>query len=128
MAQHYSSARVYIDGKAYKAIIADSFIKRAIGLMFRKGIGRDTCMLFLSKRDGMQGITMQNMLFPIDIIWLDRGLKIAGMAEHVKPDRGFSFRTYEPEHEARYVLEFSSGFIRKNRIRKTSTVALQKKE
>lgn len=126
--QHYSAAPVYIDGKRYNAIVADSFLKRAIGLMFREGMGKNTCMLFVSGRDGRQGITMHNMRFPIDIIWLDSNLSIADMARDLKPDRSLIFKTYNPEHKARYVLEFNSGFIRKNRISKHSVVRIRKKE
>jgi hypothetical protein len=118
---------VRIGGKVCKAIIADSFIKRAIGLMFRKGIDSDTCMLFVSGRDSMQGITMQNMLFPIDVIWLDRDLNIVGMAEDLKPDRGFTFSSYKPHGRSRYVIELKSGFIRQNRIRENSLVKIEKK-
>lgn len=124
--QRYSTTPVYINGKAYNAIIADTFLKRAIGLMFRKSMGKNTCMLFVSKKDGRQSLTMHNMLFSIDVLWLDHRLKIVDMAEGIAPDRGFSFRTYSPKSRARYVLEFVSGSIRKNKISRKAEIKIRK--
>jgi uncharacterized protein len=124
--QHYSTMPVQIGGKKCKALIADSFFKRAIGLMFRKGIDWDTCMLFISNRDGMQGLTMQNMLFPIDVLWLGKDLNIVDMASDLKPDKGFTFKTYNPKGKARYVIEFRSGFLKKNSINAGSKIKIKK--
>ena len=124
--QRYSTTRVQVGKKICKALIADSFFKRAIGLMFRKSIGWDTCMLFLSKRDGMQSLTMQNMLFPIDVLWLDKDLKIVDMVSDLGPDKGFTLRSYSPKGKARYVMEFKSGFLRKNSINAGSKIKIKK--
>ena len=124
--QHYSTTQVKIGGKTCKALIADSFFKRAIGLMYRESIDWDTCMLFVSKRDGAENLTMQNMLFPIDAVWLDGNLRIVDMMMGLKPDRGFTFKSYNPKGKARYVLEFKSGFLRKNGIRRESIVKIRK--
>jgi hypothetical protein len=117
---------VRIDGRPYRALVADSFIKRAIGLMFRKSMDKDTCMLFVSKRDRRESLTMHNMLFSIDVLWLDRDLRIVNMMENLPPDKGFSFKTYTPKSRARYVLELKSGSIRKNRITKKSEIKIGK--
>jgi uncharacterized protein len=124
--QHYSTVQVRIGNKTCKALVADSFFKRAIGLMFRQGIGYDTCMLFISNRDGMQGLTMQNMLFPIDVLWLDKDLRIVDLMSGLKPDKGFSLRTYNPKGKARYVVEFKSGFLKKNSITPRSKIKIKR--
>ena len=124
--QHYSTAQVQVGGRACKALVADSFFKRAIGLMFRESIDWDTCMLFISKRDGMQSLTMHNMLFPIDVLWLDSSLKIVDMMAGLKPDKGFAFKTYSPKRNARYVMEFRSGFLKKNSITSRSKIKIKK--
>ena len=123
--QKYSTMPVAIDGKVYTALVADSFIKRAIGLMFRKSIDANTCMLFVSRRDGKESLTMHNMLFPIDVLWLSCDLKIVDMAEGLAPDKGFSFKTYSPKGVARYVLEFESGFLKTNGINKNSEIEIK---
>ena len=126
--QKYSTVQVRIDGKIYKALVADSFIKRAIGLMFRKSIDGDMCMLFVSNRERRESLTMQNMLFPIDVLWLDRDLKIVDMAEGLPPDKSlFPFKTYSPKDKARYVLELKSGSIRKNKINRKSEIKIRNK-
>ncbi len=124
--QHYSTAPVRIGGKTCRALVADSFFKRAIGLMYRKSIGWDMCMLFITNRDSMQSLTMQNMLFPIDVLWLNKDLRIVDMMSDLKPDKGFSLKTYSPKGKARYIIELRSGFLKKNSITAGSKIKIKK--
>jgi uncharacterized membrane protein (UPF0127 family) len=123
--QHYSTAEISIGGKRCKAILADSFVKRAIGLMFRECLDKDACMLFISKGERDQSVTMCNMLFPLDILWLDGKQKIIHIEQNVAPGGRFAiFKTYGPSRGSQYVIELNAGFARKNRISKTTKIRL----
>jgi hypothetical protein len=113
--QRYETVDISVKGKVLHALIADSFVKHMIGLMFRQRMGKDTCMLFIFQREARQGIWMRNMRFPIDILWLDSSKKVVDFVEAAMPA---SRRIYAPEKDAKYVLETNAGFIRRNRIKK----------
>lgn len=118
--QKYRTADIRIKGKKLHALIADSFVKQMMGLMFRQRMRKDTCMLFIFSREARHGIWMHNMRFPIDIMWLDRSKRVVDFVEMALPT---SKSTYRPEKDAKYVLEVNSGFIKRNRIKKGDAVS-----
>ncbi len=112
----YRSATASLRGKVIKLELADSALKRAIGLMYRDGLATDNGMLFIFGRDGRPGIWMRNMRFPIDIAWLDKRFRIVDFVEKAKPC-SIGCKVYKPAASARYVLEFGAGTIRARGIR-----------
>ena len=116
--QKYKREKARIGNLKLNLIVADTFIKKAIGLMYRKSIGRSEGMLFKFGRDGYNGIWMKNMLFSIDIIWLDRDGKIVDYVEDAKPCRKtFGCEVYKPRSKARYIIEVNSGFVKKSNVK-----------
>ncbi len=121
----YRSATASLRGKVIKLELADSALKRAIGLMYRDGLGTDNGMLFIFGRDGRPGIWMRNMRFPIDIAWLDKRFRIVDFVEKAKPCTDIRCKVYKPAASARYVLEFGAGTIRARGIRVGDTVRIK---
>ncbi len=117
--QRYRTADISVRGKVLHAMVADSFVKQMIGLMFRQRMGKDACMLFIFSREARHGIWMRNMRFPIDIMWLDSGRRIVDFVEMAMPT---SKSVYKPDGNAKYVLEVNAGFIKRNRIKKGDAV------
>jgi uncharacterized membrane protein (UPF0127 family) len=115
--QKYKHASLYIKGKKFDAIIADTPIKRAIGLMFRPALNNNECMLIKFKRESFPGIWMHNMLFAIDIIWLDKNMKIVEVVSNAKPCKLFDCKTYIPSSKAQYVIEMNAGLAKKLHIK-----------
>ena len=115
---HYHEKIVVMNGIRLKALVADTPMKRMIGLMYRKTLGRDRCMLFVFGSEGRYGIWMRNMRFGIDVIWLDKQKRIVHVERALAPARGFDFRTYYPDTASSYVIELASGFTDRNDIRK----------
>ncbi len=71
--------------------------------------------LFVFSGDGYRGIWMKDMLFPIDIIWVDAEGIIVSIEENVRPD---TFpKTFEPPRPARFVIETNSYFATSFNIR-----------
>ena len=124
----YSSGVVEIGNIKLKAILADSFIKRAIGLMYRDSISEDECMLFTFSHPSMLGIWMKGMKFPIDILWLDSSKSIVTIKESLPPCRGILCKTYYPERESMYVIELRSGFIKKNSVTKLTEIKIEEQK
>ena len=116
--QKYRKERISINGKMFTAIIADSIIKKMIGLMFRNGLPASQCMLFVFPREGHHGIWMRNMLFSIDVVWLDKDMRVVDIKERMRPCKQFSdCIPYSPRGKAKYVIEFSSGTVKRLKIR-----------
>ncbi len=118
----YSSTKVYIGDVELDAIIADSFIKRVIGLMYRDSIKENECMLFTFPHESMLGIWMKGMKFPIDILWLDSSKEIVTIKENIQPCNKLPCHTYYPERKSMYVIELHSGFVKKNSIDKFTRI------
>jgi uncharacterized protein len=123
--QKYKTKIVKVNGKKFEALLADSLLKRMIGLMFRKSLPKNQCMLFTFWDEGYQSIWMYNMLFSIDVIWANRSLRIVDIRENMEPCRSMSgCRAYIPTEKAKYVIEFSSGSVKSNRIKKGSKIEI----
>ena len=115
--QQYRITKVTIGKVKLNAIVADTFTKKVIGLMFRRSLPKNTCMLFPFGNAANQGIWMRNMEFPIDILWLDGRKRVSGMKKGAQPGRGFfDFKTYYPERPSKYIVEFQSGFLSRNKV------------
>jgi len=68
---------------ASQAKIADSFFKRLIGLMFKKGLSKEEALVFFKA----PSIHTFFMRFPIDILFLDREGKVLRIVKKVNPYR-----------------------------------------
>ncbi|MSR71266.1 MAG: DUF192 domain-containing protein [Candidatus Taylorbacteria bacterium] len=85
------------------------------GLGGRSGLLENQGMLFIYEKTGNYSFWMKGMRFPIDIIWLDEGLRIVAMKEHATPD---SYpEVFDPRLESRYTLEVIDGFVDKNQLK-----------
>src|SRR3990167_2025451 len=71
-------------------------------------------MFFVFPVSDTYGFWMRHMQFPIDMIWIDENFRIVHIEKSVTPD---SFpETFTPDAPARFVLETSAGFAKKNGI------------
>ncbi len=106
---------VKISDASVRAEIADTQLKRIEGLMFKKILPDNEGMLFIFDNDDYHGIWMMNTSIPLDIIWIDRELRIIDIAEDAQPCT-FNCPVYHPDGKALYVLEVNSGFAKKNKL------------
>ena len=66
-------------------------------------------MLFVFPNEGYHGIWMKDMLFPIDITWIDAQGEIISIEQNVHPD---SYpHSFEPPRPDLYVIETNSYFM-----------------
>jgi uncharacterized membrane protein (UPF0127 family) len=121
--QKYRKIPIWINGKRFDALIADTLIKRMIGLMFRKRLEKNQCMLFTFFSEGYQSIWMYNMRFAIDVVWASSALKIVDIKENMQPCSSISkCRAYIPKARAKYVIEFNSGAVKNSKIKESSKI------
>ncbi len=94
--------------------VADTDYFRRLGLGGRKSILENEGMLFVFDKSALHSFWMKDMLFAIDIIWLDESKRVVFIEKNVFPD---SYpKNFVPTVPAKYVLETNSGFSDKNGV------------
>jgi len=96
--------------------IADTMHKRIKGLSGKDGLKELEGMFFIFDENGNHGIWMKDMLFAIDIIWLNDLHEIIYIEENVSPDT--YPEVFTSNKESRYVLELNAGFVDTYNLRK----------
>ncbi|MGI0141828.1 MAG: DUF192 domain-containing protein [Candidatus Micrarchaeales archaeon] len=110
----FKTKQMKLKGKNFNMLIADSFAKKAIGLMYRKKINADQGMLFNFPVERKWKIWMLNMKFPLDILWLDKNGIVIHIEKNLKPCSSmFSCPNYSPDADAKYVIEINAGICSK---------------
>ncbi len=97
-----------IAGKAKIPIyLADTEDKRIKGLGGLSSIPRGYGMFFIFDSSGYQSIWMKDMLFSVDIIWIDENNKIVHIEKNISPDT--YPKIFTAPAKARFVLELNAG-------------------
>ena len=112
----YGLVNVTYRGTVIKAYLADSFVKKMFGLMYRDRLEEGTGMLFVLGRESITeaSIWMLNMKFSIDVVWMDRDGVVVDTAESIQPCASmFKCKTYVPGSKVKYVLELNSGMAKR---------------
>ena len=84
--------------------------EQAHGLMFRKYLPPAAGMLFDFHEDRVVTMWMKNTPIPLDMIFIDAGGTVVGIAENTEP---FSLRNVSSGAPARAVLEVNGGTARR---------------
>jgi uncharacterized protein len=111
VACHANEPWVEVKGKRFYVEIADTDETRARGLMFRDELADNRGMLFIFRQEAPRSFWMRNTRIPLDIIYLDRELKVVSIVHNARPCRNRSGRcpSYPSEGPAMYVLETNAG-------------------
>ena len=108
-------------GTTIKAEIADTPLKRSVGLMYRDHLKKDHGMLFFFSEPQAWSFWMKNTKISLDLIWLDAKKRVTHIERSVpictKTDE--SCRQYRPNgDDAMYVLEITGGTVDGYKIEK----------
>lgn len=87
---------------AKDVVLADTFLSRARGLMFRKEMNEFDGMLITP----CNSIHTFGMNFPIDVVFLSKTFEVVKIFENLKP-----YRMTRPYFSATQVLELKSGTL-----------------
>ncbi len=106
-ASRYKTKTIRMAGHAFVAEVADTNELRQTGLSGRLSLGDNQAMLFVFPSDGQNLFWMKDMLFSIDMIWLDSNKRIDYIAKDAAPE---SYpKTFGPASQTRYVVEIQAG-------------------
>ena len=89
--------------------VADTPIKRTIGLMNRTELPQKSGMLFIFDQEGIQGFWMKSTLIPLDMIFISADKKIVHIQKSAQPCKVLDCETYSSEKPAKYVVEINGG-------------------
>ncbi len=85
-----------------------------LGLGNRDSLGDDDGMLFVYESEAQRNFWMENMRFPIDIIWINADEVVVDITSDLSPQTyPDSFTSSEP---SQYVLEVNAGYSEENNI------------
>ncbi len=91
----------------YNLEFANTVPQQEIGLSNRPCFPKNGALIFSFPTDDKFGIWMNNMKFPIDVVWLDKGKKIVTIEKNMRPD---SYpKSFYPKDDSRYVIELNAG-------------------
>jgi len=93
--------------------LADTLIRQAVGLMFRRTIPKGYAMIFDMRREQYISIHMAFVFFPIDLVYLDRDRRIVDIKRRLRPWTGLAF----PKKPARYAIEMHAGAADEHRLK-----------
>ena len=110
-------------GTTIKAEIADTPLKRSVGLMYRDHLKKDHGMLFFFSQPQAWTFWMKNTKIALDLIWIDGKQRVTHIERNVpictKSDD--SCPQYRPNSDdAMYVLEIMGGTVDGYKIEKGS--------
>jgi uncharacterized membrane protein (UPF0127 family) len=87
--------------------VAATPASRERGLMWRNALAEGKGMLFIEPHELVQNFWMRNTLIPLDLFFIDKGLRIVGIVENAEPKtltgRGVPYPSM-------YVLEVPGGW------------------
>lgn len=110
-------------GITLKAEVADTPLKRSVGLMYRDHLKKDHGMLFFFGQPQAWNFWMKNTKIALDLIWIDGKKRVTHIERNVpictKSDD--SCPQYRPNSDdAVYVLEIAGGTVDGYKIEKGS--------
>lgn len=102
--------------------VAATHDARTRGLMWRTELAAGKGMLFLFPEEEMQSFWMRNTLISLDMIFINTGMKVAGIVERAEP-RTLSARSVGAPSQ--FVLEVPGGWSQSVGVKKGSTVEFE---
>ena len=102
--------RSYDSQTEIRVELADSFLKRKKGLMFREHLALDSGMLFVYDYPQRAKFWMKNTLIPLDIAFADKTGRVVKVVQHTEP---LKLNLIDGGENINYVLEINAGMAKK---------------
>lgn len=104
------------------ASVAESWPDRIRGLSNTTYLPDNVVKLFIFDSPGQHSIWMKDMNYAIDIIWVDENGVIVYIEEDASPESYPAM--FVPTSPAKYVIETTAGFVKKNIVKLGENVVL----
>jgi uncharacterized membrane protein (UPF0127 family) len=98
-----------------KCEIAKTLSAKMKGLMYRESLLDDEGMIFPFLLPWHRFFWMKNVIIPLDIIFINRNLKIIAIYE-APVENSYFYKLYWSRGFCKYVIECNIGFCKKNNI------------
>jgi uncharacterized membrane protein (UPF0127 family) len=113
----YRQANVTVNGMVLVTDISATNEQRTKGLSVKDALAENEAMLFVFDNEAEHTFWMQNMKFPIDIIWINSNKTVVHIERNLQPcGYGLLCPTYKPSQDSLYVLETVGGFAEKHDV------------
>lgn len=117
-----TTSTIAINSVIYNVSIADTQAEQKEGLSGTKILQKNSGLLFVFKKSGVYSFWMKDMNFPIDIIWIDKNLKVVFIKKDATP-KSFP-ELFNTKIKAKYTLEVNKGEVNKSKIKIGDSVVL----
>jgi len=115
-------AKVTVGNAAVEVEVVATEAKIERGLMYRQNLPPDAGMLFLMGKEWDWAFWMRNTLIPLDIIFITKDMRVAGVAANAKPRDETLLKVGVP---SLYVLEVNAGWAAAHQVSTGSPVKLE---
>lgn len=120
-----TTATANINSQQIDLLIANNDELRIQGLSGRESLEENQGMLFIFEEKGEYGFWMRDMLFPIDIIFLEDN-KVVNIHENAAPsDNPNDLEVYYPTKPINQVLELNAGKAQEMGIKAGTEITLE---
>jgi uncharacterized membrane protein (UPF0127 family) len=119
----FDEIRLKVNANVYTLEYADTFERRARGLMNRTSICDSCGMLFQFSQPRMAGFWMKNTLIPLDIAFI----RADGMITDIKAMQPHDLTSTNSSQQVLYAWEMNQGWFANNAIKVGDTVVVSLK-
>ena len=129
---NYQKGIVMIGTTTISVDISNTECKRVLGLSGRTMLPIGMGMIFVFDVAGQYPFWMQDMNFPLDMVWVGSDFVVTGIAKNVSPDT-FNAKnpslsqTFGGQYLAEYVLELPAGFTDEKNIQVGNKISFSEK-
>ncbi len=103
----YKEIPLTIASTTFTAYVSDTAELRSRGLSRFSPLKSTEAMLFMFENEGMWDFWMKDMIFSLDMIWVDASKTIVGIEKNVSPN---SFpKSFSAGTKSMYVIEVNAG-------------------
>lgn len=110
---HWDTTKIRLAGTDLHVLVAKTPKQWEKGVGGRKSLEPYDGMLFVFSSSRRQAMVMRDTLFPLDIVWLQKGV-VVDMAPQIQPEIGVKealLTRYYPRDNANMVLELPAGWL-----------------
>jgi len=122
----WNSTEIKINNVTIFAWIADDEEKRALGLMHIKKLEENEGIIFIFEDEGIHQFWMKNTYLPLDILFIDKNLKIIDI-QSMEPCNMNECILYSPPRSIKYAIEVERGFCTRNGIKIDDEVKIERR-
>lgn len=116
---HFKKGTLKINKKELKIEIAETPSQHAYGLMNRSSLPDNQGMLFVFEEEDFRSFWMKNTFIDLSIAYIDKNRKIIEILDMkaVSSSLDVNLPSYPSHGKAKYALEVSQGWFKKNNIK-----------